>query len=223
MSGEIQNRKSKLVPLTLEFFSAVTKLEEGFHFKVLDKSKINTLIQKYAQLVEFYDFQKDPIKNYFLDKIQFVLSRPDTIKSMFQQDPIEEENEIQSLNNLQVPKLMTVSRAPSITEQIDRKNVLKGLEFNENHQKSRGQQMNLTLQIQMHKKEQEPSLNKLMSDYKSETEKMDQYIQSEMKIQTDAVQLKLEQRKKKLINQQNRLFRTEASDDESTPQLQPFD
>ncbi|CAK77285.1 unnamed protein product (macronuclear) [Paramecium tetraurelia] len=223
MSGEQQNRKSKIAPLTLQFFEVLTKLEEGFHIKVLDKSKINTLIQKYAQLVEYYDFYKDPIKNYFLDKIQFVLSRPDTIKSMVQQDTIQEENEQESYNHFQVPKQMTVSRAPSIAEQIDRKNVLKGLELNENHQKSRGQQMNLTLQIQMLKKEQEPSLDKLMNDYKSETEKMDQYIQSEMKIQTDAVQLKLEQRKKKLVNQQNKLFRTEASDDESTPQLQPFE
>ncbi|CAK77749.1 unnamed protein product (macronuclear) [Paramecium tetraurelia] len=172
-----------------------------------------------AQLVEYYDFHKDPIKNYFLDKIQFVLSRSDKIKSMVQQKISQEEEEQLCYIKLQTPKYLTVSRTSSITELIDRENVLIGLELNENHQKSRGQQMNLTLQIQMHKKEQEPSLDKLMSDYKSETERMDHYRKSEMKIQDEAVKFKLEQRRKKLINQQNRIFRTEASDDESTPQL----
>ncbi|CAD8158571.1 unnamed protein product [Paramecium octaurelia] len=223
MSKEQQSRKSKISQLNTEFFSTLTTLEEGFHIKVLTRAKINILIQKYAQLVEYYDFHKDPIKNYFLDKIQFVLSRPDTIKSMVQQEISQEEEEQLYYSKLQTPKQMTVSRTPSITELIDRENVLIGLEHNENHQKSRGQQMNLTLQIQMHRKEQEPSLDKLMSDYKSETEKMDHYIQSEMKIQAEAVQFKLEQRRKKLVNQQHRIFRTEASDDESTPQLHHFD
>ena len=38
------------------------------------------MVQHYSQLVEHYDFHKDPIKLYFLEKIQFILSRPTTIQ-----------------------------------------------------------------------------------------------------------------------------------------------
>lgn len=44
MQPEVQNRKSKIIPLTLEFFGQLSKLEEGFHIKVLDPIKINVLI-----------------------------------------------------------------------------------------------------------------------------------------------------------------------------------
>lgn len=54
MQTEIQNKKSKLAALTIDFFTSLTKLEEGFHFKVLDKIKINVLIQKYGSIIFFY-------------------------------------------------------------------------------------------------------------------------------------------------------------------------
>lgn len=37
------------------------------------------LILSIAHLVEYFDLKKDPLKDYFLEKMQFILSRPFTI------------------------------------------------------------------------------------------------------------------------------------------------
>jgi hypothetical protein len=33
-----------------------------------------------GQLVEYFDSKKDPMKEYFMEKMQFTLSRPQTLK-----------------------------------------------------------------------------------------------------------------------------------------------
>lgn len=45
---------------------------------------IQRLVLGYAKLVEHLDLNKDPMKYYFLEKIQYVLSRPFALLSLTQ-------------------------------------------------------------------------------------------------------------------------------------------
>jgi len=51
--------------------------------------------------VEYYDFIKDPIKNYFIEKMQFVLSRPESIKTMVEvhDNKMDKAKLMQAFNN----------------------------------------------------------------------------------------------------------------------------
>lgn len=55
---------------------------------------LNQLVQHYSQLVEYFDSKKDPIKSYFLEKMQFTLSRPQVIKTIVRAKEVINGNNI---------------------------------------------------------------------------------------------------------------------------------
>ena len=57
-------------PLKSKEVSLLILLEEKSQQKSSDKKSIKSLIDIYAKLIEFYDLVHDPIKNYFMDKMQ---------------------------------------------------------------------------------------------------------------------------------------------------------
>jgi hypothetical protein len=54
-------------------------LEDLFLSRNYDSTTLSNLINSYGILVEYYDLTKDPIKRYFLEKIQQVLAQPHSI------------------------------------------------------------------------------------------------------------------------------------------------
>lgn len=55
--------------LDSKFFNKLLQWEEDFYCHILTSENLNLLVQSYSQLVEYYDFLKDPIKAYFLEKM----------------------------------------------------------------------------------------------------------------------------------------------------------
>lgn len=55
------------------------------------------LILSIAELVEYFDLKKDPIKNYFLEKMQYILSRPFTLCNL-------KKKEDENTNNKEMKK-----------------------------------------------------------------------------------------------------------------------
>ena len=67
-------KKDSIKPLDELFFVKLLQLEDCIIKKILTTSIINQLVNLYGKCVEYYDTIKDPIKIYFLEKIQITLS-----------------------------------------------------------------------------------------------------------------------------------------------------
>ena len=76
-------RKIKLSPpLNKKDVSVLLLLEEDAAKNNKDKSLTKKLISEYSKLIEYYDFQKDPIKHYFIDKMQSIIHKANSIASI---------------------------------------------------------------------------------------------------------------------------------------------
>jgi hypothetical protein len=53
------------------------QLEDLFHSRFLTAELLNELISTYVEAIECFDGSQSPMRKYFLNKIQFVLSRPE--------------------------------------------------------------------------------------------------------------------------------------------------
>ncbi|CAD8061393.1 unnamed protein product [Paramecium primaurelia] len=58
-----------------EFFTQIARIKSKNSISTID-----TLIAMYSKCFEYYDQQQDPIKYYFLEKIQYTLSQDHTIE-----------------------------------------------------------------------------------------------------------------------------------------------
>ncbi|CAK87543.1 unnamed protein product (macronuclear) [Paramecium tetraurelia] len=67
------------------FYAKLNNLEQRFYQEEADKQDLEQLILSIGELVMFYDLKKDPIKQYFLEKMQFILSRPFTLLNLKEQ------------------------------------------------------------------------------------------------------------------------------------------
>ncbi|CAD8083812.1 unnamed protein product [Paramecium primaurelia] len=72
------------------FYTKLNNLEQRFYQEEADKQDLEQLILSIGELVMFYDLKKDPIKQYFLEKMQFILSRPFTLLNLKEQYLITE-------------------------------------------------------------------------------------------------------------------------------------
>ncbi|CAD8050552.1 unnamed protein product [Paramecium sonneborni] len=69
-----------------EYYTMLNGQEQSFFKEEMDGQELTKLILNIAQLVEYYDLRKDPIKDYFLEKMQYILSRPFTLCNLKKKD-----------------------------------------------------------------------------------------------------------------------------------------
>ncbi|CAK62167.1 unnamed protein product (macronuclear) [Paramecium tetraurelia] len=75
----------------LEYYSKLNGLEQSFFREEIETKELMQLILRIAELVEYFDLKKDPVKGYFLEKMQYILSRPYTLNNLKKK---EDENTI---------------------------------------------------------------------------------------------------------------------------------
>lgn len=54
-------------------------MEEDLINKAASLQEIQDLIKIYSDMIEYYEYKNDPIKTYFMEKIQIILSNKDTL------------------------------------------------------------------------------------------------------------------------------------------------
>ena len=99
--------KGKLTfPLTKEDVSVLLLLEEDLSKNSSEKTVAKKLMAIYSQLVEFYDFKKDPIKAYFIDKLQSVIYKANSIANVIPADNYiaKLKNKFESVSKLLKPE-----------------------------------------------------------------------------------------------------------------------
>lgn len=63
-------KRSLPFPFSENGISSLLFLEESYQKNSNEKKIVTQLVERYAALIEFYDSRKDPIKLYFMDKMQ---------------------------------------------------------------------------------------------------------------------------------------------------------
>jgi len=86
----------KISPLTSKFWNDLTRLEEELKQKTFTFTTIDELVQLYAKAIEFYDSMKDPIKVYFMEKIQITLSSKESLRLIINEKEKEKEQKLKS-------------------------------------------------------------------------------------------------------------------------------
>lgn len=66
--------------LTEAEVSQMSKLEQLFHNKYLNTEFLHQLISIYVKAIEFFNNEHKFMRNYFMEKMQFVLACPEIIK-----------------------------------------------------------------------------------------------------------------------------------------------
>ncbi|CAD8143107.1 unnamed protein product [Paramecium pentaurelia] len=80
-----------------EYYTLLNGLEQSFFKEDIEIKDLMQLILSIAELVEYFDLKKDPIKNYFLEKMQYILSRPFTLCNL-------KKKEDENTNNKEMKK-----------------------------------------------------------------------------------------------------------------------
>ena len=78
----------KEFPFKKQDISVLLMLEDSSHKPETDKGVVNKLVDIYAKLVEFYDANQDPIKFYFIDKMQSAIFQFNKLKQKMVSDKL---------------------------------------------------------------------------------------------------------------------------------------
>ncbi|KRX09819.1 hypothetical protein PPERSA_02691 [Pseudocohnilembus persalinus] len=135
-SGILQYSQHNNKPLKI--WNKLTALEQLFYQKQLDVQNVQELLDFYSQIIEYYDCKKDPISQYFQEKIQFILSRkevlnliinqkkdPNLFEQICQQNPRESQKVFKNPNsfNNQNQNLKFTAQKQQIQQEEDDDNI----------------------------------------------------------------------------------------------------
>ncbi|EAR89332.2 hypothetical protein TTHERM_00372490 (macronuclear) [Tetrahymena thermophila SB210] len=112
--------------LDRQLFMSILQYEELLLDGQFNREIVENLISLYAQCVEFYDSIKDPIKFYFLEKMQIILCHEQTLKEI-----VTPKNKEKSIDKYQKQK---IQKEKNVIIDDDFKNEVLHLQRQENNQ-----------------------------------------------------------------------------------------
>ena len=181
---------------------------------------IPILMQSYAKLIEFYDEKKDPIKIYFLDKMQSILCNQNSELEEEEEKPIiknkikfEKKEKRRTLKNtkkekrkslVQIDKLL---KTPKNKKKEKQKKTKKSIEVNmfEIRKNKRIKNTILKNKIQTEKNSIKNRIEDNLNSFKDKSDKKTKIIKENLKNQENEIQKKLK------LRRQNSLARSKNS------------
>ncbi|CAD8072916.1 unnamed protein product [Paramecium sonneborni] len=73
------------------------QLEARFHEKLYNLDHVNQMLEIYSDFVQIFDTQRCALREYFLEKIQFLISRPETILLLKKQNALASPEQSQKV------------------------------------------------------------------------------------------------------------------------------
>lgn len=158
-------------------------LLEDLLAKASDNRTISSqLISMYAEMVEYYDHKKDPIKIYFLDKMQ------NTISNLTKSPKKREAEQYLGKKNVQL-------NASSV--QLALKNLqFDSQKFFEKRNVQRTLDYKLNAALEENKKNFEYDIPQTVKTHEEKTEKMDEVVRTQLRSQEKSISAKLQERRK---------------------------
>lgn len=201
-------KKSKKFPFTPQEITKLLFLEQANKENDCDKKTVNELVELYTKLVQFYDTKKDPIKGYFMDKMQ---------TSIFRFNRIEEEDPTERLmERLKVERVVTESRDRNfnILEKIHKAEEFQSTEqFLEQRRLKRGFELRLSKQMEAGELNISTAVNKELAKVNKEHEKNSKVVHQQLSDQDDNIHKKIARRRQSSIVKSLRSSFTETIGD----------
>jgi hypothetical protein len=175
-------------------------LEESHEKYRKDKGIIKQLIESYAKLVEFYDTMKDPVKLYFMDKMQSVLVNYNKRENQnFSNNHKKQRDEI-NINKNENQMENNIKNNNSLSTSIPMQFLKKSDKFYELRRNKRIQEMKMDDQIKKKDENFENEFLNNMKDYEKKNSINTSVIKDQLKIQTSSIQEKLQKRRDKSMS-----------------------
>ncbi|CAD8154662.1 unnamed protein product [Paramecium pentaurelia] len=174
------------------------QLEAIFHERTYCLEHVTKTLEIYCYLVEQFDSNQQSLKDYFLEKIQFLLSRPETIKLMMEDN--EGSNAIQNRftsmavgQNLDQLKLEEETRfnRPFLQQNLDSNNNMRFSVFKKHQAKER----EICMEVQERQQDQKVDVNTLLQQYDQISKEYDEAIKKQLNDQNIAINLRMANRK----------------------------
>ncbi|CAD8069873.1 unnamed protein product [Paramecium primaurelia] len=146
------------------------QLEARFHEKIYNLDHVNQMLEIYSDFVQIFDNQKCALREYFLEKIQFLISRPETI---------------------QLLKKQNILNLPGDTQKIQgrmRFSVYKRAQVNE---------MKIQQELQNNELNQTQNMNQLLQEYDKVQENIEKQIIESLNNQDELLEKRKMNRKMK--------------------------
>ncbi|KAM3132753.1 hypothetical protein pb186bvf_015181 [Paramecium bursaria] len=186
---------------------SILQIEEIFHEGNYNLNHVNQLLQLYSQLVEYFDNSNSAIRTYFLEKMQFLVTRPQTIKLMAQGDQDDMIRYTQfrtSFRQIKQEEENRFNRPFLATQQIEEKPKMR---FSiQKSKEQRALQMQINIQIEENRPEAKKDLKQLIKEYEQTSREYDITIRQQLNEQNDQLKKRVQQRSKNRERSSSQVF-----------------
>ncbi|CAD8063470.1 unnamed protein product [Paramecium primaurelia] len=146
------------------------QLEARFHEKLYNLDHVNQMLEIYQDFVQIFDNQKCAMREYFLEKIQFLISRPETIQLLKKQN------------------VLTIPEQSSKVQGKMRFSVYKKAQANE---------MKIQQELQNNELNQTHNMNQLLQEYDKVQQNIEKQITESLNFQDELLEKRKMNRKMK--------------------------
>ena len=200
----------KQYPYDENIISSLLYLEDNLKQKP-STTLIKKTVQIYARLVEFFDEMKDPMKLYFIDKMQSVLCLVpfDNNKNSKKDKNVKIGNKFNLDKNCKINKYSFLNfdnkkrsslKNDEITLNVDKyKNLIKGKKLIDIRKNQRIKKTILKQKLHDQKNNDFNKINKNLKTYQKNSEKKSNLIKNQLNLQKDKINKKLRERREKSI------------------------
>lgn len=179
-------------PYTENDISSILFLEENYLKDKKNKTILTALVQKYTKLISFYDANKDPIKLYFIDKMQTLFFDVEFIlkRSKLKNTKIPENEKIMKSRNKSIFKTLNI---------ID-KDLLNGTKVYELRKNQKIKKFNFMNLIEKENQDKKNDLINKLKYFEKRNNNKTKIIKNQLKSQADLIAEKLKERRKKSVS-----------------------
>lgn len=208
-----KTQSSNPFPFRKQDISVLLMLEESNNKNMHEKSIVNQLIDIYAKLVEFYDANQDPIRYYFMDKMQTTIFKFNKVKNKrsSQKEPSKpKEKPKRAHRHTDMGKYGENKNKPKtqVAHDID--------ELMEKRKVKRGHEIRMARKYEMAEKLESVNLKNKLEKFNVKSDKNHTIVKSQLNSQDSKIKQKLMARREQSINRSMQKRIKEFRKDDST-------
>ncbi|KAL4508311.1 hypothetical protein ABPG72_003615 [Tetrahymena utriculariae] len=216
--------------LNKTFFMRMLELEKLFHEKEINIQQIGELVGMYARCVEYYDSIKDDSKFYYIDKIQYVLSRKESLEKIFKEGGFnqqEDQKTVQQTESKQSKDNMLVSDFIVDFNFGDQKSDDREFRIDNIRYSIAGRQLpresvtrrklqgeyKMNVDFYEHKGEQEYQVKHIVEETEQKFGQYDEIIKKDLNDQDELLMQRIAKKKAKLNQKKNKIKKANSFDE----------
>ena len=188
-------KRSLQFPFNENGISSLLFLEESYEKNSNEQKIVSQLVEKYAALIEYYDSKKDPIKLYFMDKMQATVFNYNKSK-----EKVEADDYFEKINELNIQKkYKNKKRSSNLFKPMKKyeKEISNGKQLFDIRKAKREREHFLYSKYQKENQNEDKKLKNKITEFNKKSENNTKLIKSHLNKQKDSIKSKLRQRRER--------------------------